>query len=274
MKKFVSAALAVVLAVSMLTACSSGGSAETQADTTASTETGAETAAETTGSSSNGDTLIMATEAGFAPYEYTEDGENVVGVDVDIANEIANAMGKELVIHNMTFDGALMAVQQGQADFAAAGISVTPEREEVMDFSIEYATSRQVVVVLKDAGKIASVDDVTEGTLVGVQMGTTADGYCADLGCEVKQYNKYAEAAMELKNDKLDCIVMDSLPAEQLVAANDELEILDGELFTDKYAIAVQKGNTELLDQINEVLQTLIDEGKIDEYTLNHTISE
>ena len=83
MKKFVSAALAVVLAVSMLTACSSGGSAETQADTTASTETGAETAAETTGSSSNGDTLIMATEAGFAPYEYTEDGENVVGVDVD-----------------------------------------------------------------------------------------------------------------------------------------------------------------------------------------------
>jgi polar amino acid transport system substrate-binding protein len=148
---------------------------------------------------------------------------------------------------------------------------VTPEREEEMDFTIEYATSKQVVVVKKDAGKIASPEEVTEGTIVGVQMGTTGDFYCEDLGCEVKQYNKYAEAAMELKNDKLDCIVMDSLPAEQLVAANDDLEILDGELFTDKYAIAVKKGNTELVEQMNEVLQQLIDEGKIDEFTINHT---
>ena len=214
----------------------------------------------------------MATEAGFAPYEYTEDGETVIGVDVYIANEIAKAMGKELVIQNMTFDGALLAVQQGVVDFAAAGISVTPDRQEEMDFTIEYATSKQVVVVKKDAGKIESVEDVTEGTIVGVQMGTTGDFYCTDdLGCEVKQFGKYAEAALELKNDKLDCIVMDSLPAEQLVAANDDLEILDGELFTDKYAIAVKKGNTELLDQMNEVLQQLIDEGKIDEFTINHT---
>ena len=76
---------------------------------------------------------------------------------------------------------------------------------------------------------------------------------------------------MELNNDKLECIVMDALPAEQLVAANENLEILEGELFTDKYAIALKKGNTELLDQINEVLQKLIDEGKIDEFTINHT---
>ena len=271
MKKILSAALAAVMALSLLTACSSQAG-----ETTASTQAETAAAGETTEAAGGEDSgkLIMATEAGFAPYEYTEDGQTVIGVDVDIANEIAKAMGKELVINNMTFDGALLAVQQGQADFAAAGISVTPEREESMDFSIEYATSRQVVVVLKDAGKVSSVDDVTEGTITGVQMGTTADGYCADLGCEVKQYSKYAEAAMELKNDKLDCIVMDSLPAEQLVAANDDLEILDGELFTDKYAIAVQKGNTELLEQINEVLQQLIDEGKIDEFTLNHTISE
>ena len=194
-----------------------------------------------------------------------------VELNVDIANEIAKAMGKELEIQNMTFDGALLAVQQGVVDFAAAGISVTPERQEEMDFTIEYATSRQVVVVKKDAGKIASVEDVKEGTVVGVQTGTTADFYCGDEGCEVKQYNKYAEAAMELKNDKIDCIVMDSLPGEQLVAANDDLEILEGELFTDKYAIAVKKGNTELLDQMNEVLQKLVDEGKVDEFTINHT---
>lgn len=259
MKKIVSLVCVLTMAVSVLAACGSG-----------KTETKAETAAETTAEGEGGK-LIMATEAGFAPYEYTEDGQTVIGVDVDIANEIAKAMGKELEIQNMTFDGALLAVQEGSADFAAAGISVTPERQDVMDFSIEYATSKQVVVVKKDAGKITALEDVKEGTAVGVQMGTTGDYYCQDLGCDVKQYNKYAEAVMELKNDKLECIVMDALPAEQLVAANEELEILDGELFTDKYAIAVQKGNEELLEQINTVLQTLVDEGKIDEYTINHT---
>ena len=261
MKKIVSLACVFTLAVSVLAGCGSK-KEETKA---------AETTVETTAAGESSDTLIMATEAGFAPYEYTEDGKTVLGVDVDIANEIANALGKKLEIQNMTFDGALLAVQQGTADFAAAGISVTPEREELMDFSIEYATSKQVVVVKKDAGKITKPEDVTEGTVVGVQMGTTGDFYCSDLGCEVKQFNKYAEAAMELNNDKLECIVMDSLPAEQLVAANENLEILEGELFTDKYAIALKKGNTELLDQINEVLQKLVDEGKIDEFTINHT---
>lgn len=257
MKKFVGFACMTAMAVSMLAGC---GSSTTE--TTAQTES---VAAENNGK------LIMATEAGFAPYEYTEDGQTVIGVDVDIANEIANAMGKELVIQNMTFDGALLAVQEGSADFAAAGISVTEERKEVMDFTIEYATSQQVIVIKSGTDTVTAPEDVKEGVAVGVQMGTTADFYCGDLGCDVKQYNKYAEAVMELKNEKIACIVMDSLPAEQLVAANPELEILDGELFTDKYAIAVKKGNTELLDDLNEVLQKLVDEGKIDEFTINHT---
>ena len=253
MKKFLSLACVLTMTVSMLAGCGST-TKETKGETTA-----------------DAGKIIMATEAGFAPYEYTEDGQNVIGVDVDIANEIAKALGKELVIQNMTFDGALLAVQEGSADFAAAGISVTPERQEVMDFSIEYATSKQVIVVKKGVETVKTPEDIKEGTAVGVQMGTTADYYCGDLGCDVKQFNKYAEAVMELKNEKIACIVMDSLPAEQLVAANEDLEILDAELFTDKYAIAVQKGNTELLEQINTALQTLIDEGKVDEYTINHT---
>ena len=96
---------------------------------------------------------------------------------------------------------------------------------------------------------------------------TPEEGY----GAEVVTYTKFLQAAEDLKNDKIDCIVMDALPAEELVKANDTLEVLDGEVFTDTYAIAVQKGNQELLDQINAVLQQLIDDGKIDEYTLNHT---
>lgn len=218
------------------------------------------------------DKLIMATEAGFAPYEYTEDGSTVVGVDVDIANEIAKALGKELEIQNTDFDGALLAVQNGKVDFAAAGISVTEERKEKMDFTIEYATSKQVIVVNKSANKINSVEDIKADTLVGVQLGNVADFYCSDeMDCVVKQYKKFLEAAQELKNNKIDCIVMDSLPATQMVESNDDLMILDEELFTDKYAIAVQKGNKELLDQINEVLEDLIADGKIEEYTINHT---
>ena len=194
-------------------------------------------------------------------------------MDVDIANEIAKAMGKELEIQNMNFDSALLSVQQGQGGFCRGRISVTPEREEQMDFSIEYTTSRQVVVVNKEAQRVTSVDGVTADTVVGVQAGTVADTYCQDdLGVkDLKQYNKFMEAAMDLKNDKIDCIIMDSLPAEEMVKENDDLEILDGEVFTDKYAIAVQKGNTELLDQINEVLQKLVDEGKVDEFIINHT---
>lgn len=275
MKKFAAMLLAGVMVLSMA-AC--GGSADEEPETTKAVETEAQdegtTSAEGESSeAAGGGKLIMVTEAGFAPYEYTEDGETVIGVDVDIANEIAKALGRELEIQNMDFDSALLAVQQGKADFAAAGISVTPEREEVMDFSIEYATSKQVVVINKEAARVASVDDLTADTVVGVQAGTVADSYCQDdLGTkDLKQYSKFMEAAMDLKNDKIDCIIMDSLPAEEMVKANDDLEILDGEVFTDKYAIAVEKGNTELLDQINEVLQKLVDEGKVEEFIVNHT---
>ncbi len=275
MKKFAAMLLAGVMVLSMA-AC--GGSADEEPETTKAVETEAQDESTTSaeGESSEaagGGKLIMVTEAGFAPYEYTEDGETVIGVDVDIANEIAKALGRELEIQNMDFDSALLAVQQGKADFAAAGISVTPEREEVMDFTIEYTTSKQVVVINKEAARVASVDDLTADTVVGVQTGTVADSYCQDdLGTkDLKQYSKFMEAAMDLKNDKIDCIIMDSLPAEEMVKANDDLEILDGEVFTDKYAIAVEKGNTELLDQINEVLQKLVDEGKVEEFIVNHT---
>lgn len=269
MKKAIALLLASAMVASMA-ACGSN-TKETAADTeSAATESVQDTAAEAEGGS---DQLIMVTEAGFAPYEYTEDGQTVIGVDVDIANAIAEALGKELVIQNVTFDGALLAVQQGKADFAAAGITVTEERKEVMDFSITYATSKQVVVVKKDAGRVTSVDELSVDTVIGVQTGTVADFYCQDEGLteNYKQYNKFLEAAMDLKNDKIDCIIMDMLPAEEMVAANSDLMILDGEVLTDEYAIAVQKGNTEMLDQINAVLEQLIADGKIEEYTINHT---
>lgn len=275
MKKALALLLASVMVASM--AACGGNTNETTgaADTeSAAAESVQDTAAESEAAEAeDSNQLIMVTEAGFAPYEYTEDGQTVIGVDVDIAEAIAEALGKELVIQNVTFDGALLAVQQGKADFAAAGITVTDERKEVMDFSITYATSKQVVVVKKDAGRVESVDALSADTVIGVQTGTVADFYCQDEGLteNYKQYNKFLEAAMDLKNDKIDCIIMDLLPAEEMVAANSDLMILDGEVLTDEYAIAVQKGNTEMLEQINGVLEQLIADGKIEEFTINHT---
>lgn len=218
-----------------------------------------------------GNTIIVGTEAGFAPYEYMV-GNNVVGIDMDISQAIADALGKELVVKNMDFDGALLAVQQGTIDFVAAGVSVSEERKEVMDFSIDYVDSTEVVLVNKESPAAASVEDLA-GKVIGVQQGNIADFYVeANIEAkEIKRYTQFAQAAQDLINNKLDCIVMDLYPAQDLVAANEELTILDGVLFEDKYAIAVQKGNQELLDQINTVIQELKDSGKIDEFTANHT---
>lgn len=222
-------------------------------------------------STAKNDELIMATEAGFAPYEYME-GNEVVGIDVDIANEIAKAMGKKLTIQNMDFDGALLAVQQGKVDFAAAGISVNEERQKVMDFTIEYAVSKQVIVVNKENAKVTGPDGLTADVKIGVQQGTVGDLYVTDdLGLTPTRFTKFLQAAEDLKNGKIDCIVMDGLPAEQMVKANPSLQILGEEVFTDKYAIAVKKDNKQLLDELNKVLQKLVDNGKIQEFTIKHT---
>lgn len=226
--------------------------------------------------------LIVGTEAGFAPYEYMK-GNEVVGIDMDIARAIADEMGKELEIKNMDFDGALAAVQSGKVDFVAAGVSISPEREEAMDFSNEYVNSTEVIVVNKEnpavtpAGEELAGSDL-DGKVVAVQQGNIADIWVSNKdNCnpkEVKRYTKFAQAAEDLKNGKIDCIVMDQYPAEELVAANDTLTTLDGTLFEDKYAIAVKKGNKELLDEINKVIDKLVEEGKIEEFTANHVQSE
>lgn len=226
-----------------------------------------------TGCGKKNDALIVGTEAGFAPYEYME-GDTVVGVDMDIAKAIADSMGKELEIKNMDFDGALVAVQKGTIDFVAAGVSVDEDRKKVMDFSEEYVNSTEVIVVNKEnpAVAAASAEDLA-GKTIGVQQGNIADFWVGNNteAKEVKRYTKFAQAAEDLKNNKIDCIVMDQYPAEELVAANPELAILDGTLFEDKYAIAVKKGNTELLEKINAVIRELKENGKIDEFTANHT---
>jgi polar amino acid transport system substrate-binding protein len=223
------------------------------------------------GCGSKKDTIIVGTEAGFAPYEYMK-GNDVVGIDMDIAQAIADHLGKELEIRNMEFEGALLAVQKGTVDFVAAGVSVDEERAKIMDFSIDYVNSTEVVVVNKENPMVESLEDLDD-KIIGVQQGNIADFWVEDniSAKEIKRYSKFGQATEDLKNGKIDCIVMDQFPAEDMVATNPELVILDGVLFEDKYAIAVKKGNKELLDDINNVIEQLKADNKIEEFTANHT---
>lgn len=223
-----------------------------------------------TGCTKNENELVLVTEAGFAPYEYYEDGE-IVGVDIDIAKEIAKELGKELVIKDVSFDFLINEVKSGKADFAAAGISITPERAEEVDFTMEYTTSNQVVVVRKDS-EIKTFDDI-KNKKIAVQLGTVADLYVEEnyKKATIVSHKKYLSAVEDVKTKKADCIIMDELPAKEIVSENDSLKILDGILFQDKYGMIVKKGNNELKEQINKVLERMINDGTIDELVLKHS---
>lgn len=223
-----------------------------------------------TGCKRDDNKLILATEAGFAPYEYYQDGE-IVGVDIDIAREIALSLGKELVIKDVSFDFIINEIKSGKSDIGAAGMSITKERLEEVDFSVEYAVSNQVVIVPMDS-KITSIDQISNQR-IAVQLGTVADSYVNEnyKDATVIRQKKYLSMVEDLKAGKVDLIIMDLLPANEIVKSNDGLKILDEYLFTDKYGMAIKKGNKELLDKVNDVLTRLMSEGKIEEYTIKHT---
>lgn len=266
--KILALLMSAILVVTMFAACGSkdAPAADTQADSSDSAAA-ADTKEDTSGKK---DVLVMATEATFVPYEYMQ-GTEIVGIDVDIANEIAKEMGVELVIENMNFDAIIPAVNSGKADFGAAGMSITEKRLQEVDFSVEYATSKQVILTKPDMG-VAGVNDIN-GKVVGVQMGTTGDIILSEdyPDVELVQLKKFTDLGMELTNGNIDAVVLDSLTAEEMAKTNEEFIILEEPLATDVYAICVAKGNQELLDTINTVLERLMTEGKIEEYTIKHT---
>ena len=250
MKKIISLVMVLVMATAVFSACGSKSS----------------------DSKSGGDgkqVLSMATNAEFPPYEYVE-GEDVVGIDVDIAQAIADKLGMELKVDNMNFDSIIPAITSGKDAIGAAGMTVTDERKKNVDFTDSYATGVQVVIVREDS-KITDVKDLTtKGTdnTIGVQLGTTGDIYCTsdiqDKGFgKVQQFNKGADAVQALVSGKIDCVVIDNQPAKEFVKANKGLKILDTEYVTEDYAIAVAKDNTELKDKINGALNELKAEGTI-----------
>ena len=214
--------------------------------------------------------LVMVTEAGFAPYEYYENGE-IVGVDVDIAKEIAKELGKELVIKDIAFDSIINEVRTGKADIGAAGISYSDERAKKVDFSINYSVSKQVVIVKNDSF-INSINDINDKK-IAVQLGSVADTYVTEnyKNAEIVRQKKYLAAIEDLKVGKVDLVVMDELPAKEIIGKNSGIKILDGELTSDSYGMIVKKGNTELLETVNKVLNRLSSDGSIDNFIIKHT---
>ena len=212
---------------------------------------------------SGDDTLVMVTNAEFPPYEYHE-GDEVVGIDVDIASAIAEELGMELKVEDMAFDSIIPAVTSGKADIGAAGMTVTPDREESVAFTDTYAHATQVIIVKEDSD-ITGPDDLV-GKTIGVQLGTTGDLYATDIeDATVEQYNKGFEAVQALTQDKIDAVIIDGEPAKEFVAESEGLKILDEAFTEEDYAIAVAKDNTELVDKINDALATLKESGKLDE---------
>lgn len=275
MKKALSLMTAAALVLS-LAACgstaSSAASSEAASSETASSDAASSEAASSEAASETETAelstvepgkLIMSTNAAFPPYEMTTDSGEFEGIDIETAQAIADKLGLELQIDDMDFDAALLAVQQGKADMVMAGVTVTDERQNVMDFTDSYATGIQSIIVKEDSD-IASVDDLA-GKKIGTQRGTTGYLYCSDdFGDEnVVAYDNGLTAVQMLNNGQVDCVVIDNAPAKEFIAANPGLKLLDTAYVEESYAIGVGKGNTELKDAINTALEELKADGTL-----------
>lgn len=253
MKKFMKGILATTMVFAMVTSLAGCGSND------AATDDGADTKKET---------LVMATNATFPPYEYYE-GKDVVGIDAEIGAALAEKLGMNFEIQDMDFESIIPAVTSGKASIGMAGMTVTPDRQKSVDFSDSYATGVQAIIV-KEGSDIKNVDDLfAEGAnhKIGVQTGTTGDLYTTDdiegagLG-KVERFPKGADAVLALQQGKVDCVVIDNNPAKEFVAANEGLQILDTEYAVEDYAICLAK-NSPLTEKINTALAELTADGTV-----------
>ena len=275
MKKLTALLLGAAMALSLAACGSTAAVEETASEETSSSEAVSEAASEeaasteeTAGEAAAVTTvtegvLTMSTNAAFPPYEMTADDGSFEGIDIEVAGAIADKLGLELQVDDMDFDAALLAAQTGKSDMVMAGVTVTEDRQTVMDFSNTYANGIQVVIVPEDSA-IATIDDL-QGKMIGVQRGTTGDSYCSDdFGDEnVTKYDNGLTAVQALMNGQVDAVVIDNAPAQEFVEANPGLKILDTEYANEEYAIGVAKGNTQLLDAINGALAELTEDGTI-----------
>lgn len=247
MKKLLCVVLAVVLACVAFVACSKA----------------ADNTADTADTDAPKEKLTMATNAAFPPYEFVE-GDKVVGIDAEIAQAIANKLGMELEIVDTEFDSIIPGVQGGKYSMGMAGMTVTDERLESVNFSTSYAKGIQSVIVPEDSD-IKSVDDISSDTKIGVQVATTGCIYAEDdYGVDaVSEFQNGAAAVQALVSGKIDCVIIDNQPALEFVKENEGLKILDTAYAEEDYAICFNKNDEELMNKVNGALEELIADGTV-----------
>ena len=247
--------LALIMALLMVFAlCACNGNTENQPQGTDEDEDGANAAGD--------NILTMATNAAFPPYEYL-DGDQIVGIDPEIAALIADKLGMELQIVDVDFGVIVTSVQSGKYDMGMAGMTVNEERLENVNFSTSYATGIQVIIVSEDSS-ITSPDDLAD-VKIGVQENTTGHLYCEeDYGADhVTPYTTGANAVQALITGKVDAVVIDNEPAKAFVDANKGLKILDTQYAVEDYAICIAKENNDFLGKVNTALEELINDGSV-----------
>lgn len=254
-------ALTLIIAILLTAACGS------TKDNTSDASTAETKAVESEASSSDekaleDGVLDLGTNAAFPPYEYYE-GEDIVGIDAEIAEAIADYLGYEYKIHDMEFANIIASIESGKVDGGIAGMTVNEERLESVNFSDSYATGIQSIIVTKDSD-IESIDDL-EGKKIGTQFGTTGDNYArGDYGDDfVQSFDKGADAVIALLAGNIDCVIIDNEPAKNFVKTDDNLQLLDTDYAVEDYAIALPKDNAALLDEINGALKALKEDGTI-----------
>lgn len=271
MKKILAAIVTCTLSVCLLAGCGGAESGDKASDAGAqsaeeNTQSGGNSAADDSGAAAfttvNEGVLTMATNAAFPPYEYYE-GDEIVGIDAEIAKAIADKLGLELKIEDMEFNSIVIAVDGGKADMGLAGMTVTDERKETVNFTDSYATGIQAIIVAEDSD-IAGLDDLKEKK-IGVQLATTGDTYATeDFGADyVEQYNKGADAVMALKQGKIDAVIIDKQPALSFIESTEGLKILDTDYVQEDYAACIAKSNEPLLEAVNGALSELKEDGTI-----------
>ncbi|MDN5338479.1 MAG: arginine/lysine/histidine transporter system substrate-binding protein [Thermotogaceae bacterium] len=199
--------------------------------------------------------LVVGTEATFPPFEYYNENNEIVGFDIDIARKIAEALGVELKVVDTAFDGLIPSLLTKKLDMVIAGMTITEERAKVVAFSEPYFTAGQVIVVRKGSTPIKDFEGL-KGKVVAVQLGTTGDLVVSELKGikEVRRFEKFTDAFLELKNRRVDAVVLDSAVAKAYVLSNPNLEITSDVLSSEQYGIAVRKEDKDLLEFINKVL--------------------
>ncbi len=270
MKKYLKAVFAFAMTTTMLFAmagCGSSPEANNVEEQNTEVTQGEGTEGETTG-----DVFVMATNAEFPPYEFYE-GQDIVGIDVEIARAVAESMGKELKVEDMAFDSIIPAILSGKADIGVAGMTVTEDRKASVDFTDTYVKASQVIIIKADNTEITGAADV-EGKAIGVQLGTTGDLYASDVTDTVERYNKGFEAVQALAQGKIDAVIIDDQVAKALAADNADVKVLDEPFTEEEYAIAVKKGNTELVEQINAALAELKESEKLQEIVDKYITAE